>query len=480
MGTTCCNRPVTSEYTRTSSLLKNQVMEYSKNIDIRKHYEFLSVLGSGSFGKVRLYRNIAYKELKYAVKTLKKDGISKPLFDCFKLEVNILRGLDHPNIVKYYETFEDEHYLHIVMEYLQGDDLAKIISHKKHNKLSERDMCLITKQLLKALVFIHQKNIVHRDIKPENVLFRHKEDYSSLKLIDFGLATTTMRKDRKSCGSPYYMSPEIINGHFCPKTDVWAVGVILFLMITGKYPFDNEPRTDIFENIVKKPVDVKLLKKSNCTNEAIDLIQKLLEKEIDDRLSASAALEHSWFDKFELNNNECLSLTMDTIETLRDFSNKTTFQKEVLFFIAKITEEDEIKKLRQMFEEMDTVNTGYLTKEEMKDAIESKKIKISHNDLERIWDGLDFHKTGKVNYTEFLAGMISGLMKDKEEKLQSAFNFFENTEDEGYISYSSLLQVIKSFDLPADTKNLEKIFHDSEGNNKKIDFETFKELFSQK
>ena len=113
-------------------------------------------------------------------------------------------------------------------------------------------------------------------------------------------------------------------------------------------------------------------------------------------------------------------------------------------------------------------------------AIESKKIKISHNDLERIWDGLDFHKTGKVNYTEFLAGMISGLMKDKEEKLQSAFNFFENTEDEGYISYSSLLQVIKSFDLPADTKNLEKIFHDSEGNNKKIDFETFKELFSQK
>jgi calcium-dependent protein kinase len=254
-----------------------------------------------------------------------------------------------------------------------------------------------------------------------------------------------MRKDRKSCGSPYYMSPEIINGHFCPKTDVWAVGVILFLMITGKYPFDNEPRADIFENIVKKPVDVKLLKKSNCTNEAIDLIQKLLEKEIDDRLSASEALEHSWFDKFELNNNECFSLTMDTIETLRDFSNKTTFQKEVLFFIAKITEEDEIKKLRQMFEEMDTVNTGYLTKEEMKDAIESKKIKISHNDLERIWDGLDFHKTGKVNYTEFLAGMISGLMKDKEEKLQSAFNFFENTEDEGYISYSSLLQVIKSF-----------------------------------
>jgi calcium-dependent protein kinase len=117
---------------------------------------------------------------------------------------------------------------------------------------------------------------------------------------------------------------------------------------------------------VKKPVDVKLLKKSNCTNEAIDLIQKLLEKEIDDRLSASEALEHSWFDKFELNNNECLSLTMDTIETLRDFSNKTTFQKEVLFFIAKITEEDEIKKLRQMFEEMDTANTGYLTMEEMK------------------------------------------------------------------------------------------------------------------
>ena len=153
------------------------------------------------------------------------------MYDCIKLEVNILRRLDHPNIVKYYESFEDDVYLHIVMEYLEGDDLFTIISQRNHNKFTEKDMIKIMHQLFKALVFIHNKNIVHRDIKPENILFSQKDDYSTLKLIDFGLATTTMRKDKKSCGSPYYMSPEIINGRFCPKTDVWAAGVILFLML---------------------------------------------------------------------------------------------------------------------------------------------------------------------------------------------------------------------------------------------------------
>ena len=154
----------------------------NKNIDIRKNYEFISILGMGSYGKVRLYRDKNYKDLLFAIKTLKKEGISSYQFNLLKSEVFILSNLDHPNIVKYFGAFEDNYYVHIVMEYLKGYDLYKIISLKKYNDFDEKDMCEIIQQLLKALSFIHSQNIIHRDIKPENILFANKRDYSTLKL----------------------------------------------------------------------------------------------------------------------------------------------------------------------------------------------------------------------------------------------------------------------------------------------------------
>ena len=475
----CCDRPVLfNEKNQQSKTSKNQVMAFSKNSDFRKTYEYLSILGSGAFAKVRLFRNIHYKNLKYAIKTLKKEGISKPLYDCIKLEVNILRRLDHPNIVKYYESFEDDVYLHIVMEYLEGDDLFTIISQRNHNKFTEKDMIKIMHQLFKALVFIHNKNIVHRDIKPENILFSQKDDYSTLKLIDFGLATTTMRKDKKSCGSPYYMSPEIINGRFCPKTDVWAAGVILFLMLTGKFPFQGNPNTgDIFDNIMKQEIPIDILKKSRCSSEAIDLVTKLLAKDDNERLSSEEALEHCWFTKYD-SIKHTSSISMETVETLRDFSNKTIFQKEVLFFIAKIAKEEEIKQLKELFNQLDENNTGVLTINEIKYVFKKVGIKLSEEEMKDIWEGLDFHKDGMINYTEFLAGMISSVMSDKEEKLQSAFNYFQNMNDEGYISYDSLIKATKAFDLPVNTKEIKKTFDNLDEKEKRINFETFKKIIN--
>ena len=209
----------------TPEKVRNRISQ-GKNIDIRKNYEFISILGMGSYGKVRLYRDRNYKDLLFAIKTLKKEGISSYQFNLLKSEVNILSNLDHPNIVKYFGAFEDNYYVHIVMEYLKGYDLYKIISLKKYTGFDEKDMCEIIQQLLKALSFIHSQNIIHRDIKPENILFANKKDYSTLKLIDFGLATTSS-KDTKSVGTTYYMSPETIEGNSYAKSDIWSVGVIV-------------------------------------------------------------------------------------------------------------------------------------------------------------------------------------------------------------------------------------------------------------
>ena len=143
---------------------------------------------------------------------------------------------------------------------------------------------------------------------------------------------------------------------------------------------------------------------------------------------------------------------------------------------VKITKEEEIKKLKDMFNQMDAKNTGVLTFEEIQIAFEKVGLKIPNEEMNEIWDGLDFHKDGKINYTEFLAGMISTVMSNREEKLMSAFNYFENINEEGFITYDSLIKAMKAFDLPVNQKEIKKTFDNLSKDDKKIDYETFKHI----
>ena len=443
-----------------------------KNLDIRKNYEFISILGMGAYGKVRLYRDKNYKDLLFAIKTLKKEGISSYQFNLLKSEVNILSNLDHPNIVKYFGAFEDNYYVHIVMEYLKGYDLYKIISLKKYTGFDEKDMCEIIQQLLKALSFIHSQNIIHRDIKPENILFANKRDYSTLKLIDFGLATTS-NKDTKTVGTPYYMSPETIDGRANARSDIWSVGVIIYLMLTGKYAFNAEKGENLYHKIKNDEIDMKPLIESQCSEEAKDFICKCLKKNYNERMSTTECLEHPWITKFCFKKNSNL-LSNDTINTLLDFANKNALQKEIYYFIAKISSENDINKLKQFFNQLDVDSSGTLTIEEVERAFKEIDIKITEEELQQIWDGLDFHKDGQVNYSEFLAAMVSSYNFQKEEKLWSVFNLFkEGNKNKNYITYESLCSAAKALNLNINEDEIKKCF---EQYDEEIDFETFKKL----
>ena len=134
--------------------IKRKVSIYSGG-DVKQNYELIYVLGTGAFGKVRLYRDRTNNELLYAIKTLKKEGITKTQYELIQSEISILSKLDHPNIVKYFGTFEDDFYLHIMMEYLNGQDLFKIITLKDYTKIEEKDMSQITYKLFKTLIFLH-------------------------------------------------------------------------------------------------------------------------------------------------------------------------------------------------------------------------------------------------------------------------------------------------------------------------------------
>jgi len=373
MGSACSKTPIV-----LSDKKKATITKFSKINDYKKKYEYICILGNGAFGKVRLYRDRLCKTMKFAIKTIKKEGLTQTMRDCILEEVSILRELDHPNIVKYYETYEDDLYIHIVMEYLQGEDLFKVITNRKHNKYTEKDASEIIKQVLKAVLFIHNKKIVHRDIKPENILFSVPGDYTSLKLIDFGLSTHHFTK-KQVVGSPYYMAPEIIKGNFSFKTDNWSIGVILFVLMTGKYPFTGEDQKSVFNKIQNENFNLKELLMSKCSKEVKNLISKFLLKDFNDRISTEEALEHAWFSLWDDENSKQESLPIlgkNIIDSIKKFTHQSCFHKEVMFYIAKLSRDEEIMKLKETFIKLDADNTGTLTYDEIFKAFDEIGLKV--------------------------------------------------------------------------------------------------------
>ena len=476
----CCSSNSMMDIKKYNNLTPNSLLtidRHSKTSDYKKKYKYISTIGNGAFGKVKLYIDRKIKSMKYAIKTIKKDFLNIHSLESVIREIEILRSLDHPNIVKYFETYEDDLYLHIVMEYIPGDNLFKMISNKKTIHFTEKDINEILLFLMKSVLFLHHNGIVHRDIKPENILFSVSGKYSSLKLIDFGLSIPrNAGKEKYRCGTPYYMAPEMINGKYYYKSDMWSIGVILFIMVTGSFPFNGPTRTEVFEQISKGKYNKKKLNKQKCSNELKDLIKKALIIDPSQRISIEEALQHEWFKLFASNSNNNLIISSDIIKALKDFQSQNILQKEVLYYLAKISSETEIGKLKQAFSLIDKDNSGEIEYEEIPKIFKDLGIKASEEELRNIFDSLDFHNDGKINYSEFLAATLSSVEFAKEERLKSAFSYFDVT-DCGYLTLDNVIEALKQNNVIVNEVELGKIFKDINNQGKKIDFEEFKKIF---
>lgn len=250
------------------------------------------------------------------------------------------------------------------MEYIPGENLFKVITNRKYNSFCEKNAAEIFSCLLKAVIFLHNNNIVHRDIKPENILFSMPGNYHSLKLIDFGLSASSRNKEKNRVGSPYYMAPEMIEGVYSFATDMWSIGVILFVMMTGCYPFPGKDQNEVYSRIKKGVYDVKLLEKQKVSAEVKDLIKKLLVLDQKRRLSTESALKHPWV-KMHKDSVATNHISESILTSLKSFANNNPLQKEILFYLAKISNENEIAMLKQAFLQIDLDNTGTIEYEEI-------------------------------------------------------------------------------------------------------------------
>ena len=310
------------------------------------HYKILSFLGEGSYGKVFKAREISTGR----VLAVKKIQINHSLTKYKKTikEINLLKNLDHPNIVKFYDFFEEEDNIYLMMEFLEGCTLKQYI--QKTEVISENNARIIIKQLLTALSYLHYAcDICHRDIKPENIMFKEKNDINSLKLLDFGLSLENFESKNylENCGTLVYMAPELLinNIKYTKGVDVWSVGIILYmLLMKGKNPFYN--RGDSKETVIKNIRNNNVIfnndinEENNISNMGKDLINKLLKKNPLYRYTIRSALEHPWitlkkFDKIPLTIYDKANID-ENVEKIKIFLLVSIFlnyvKKNKLFF----------------------------------------------------------------------------------------------------------------------------------------------------
>lgn len=218
-------------------------------------YTYVKVLGHGKFGTVREAIRISDSR-HYAIKSIPKRLILKDVH-MLRNEIETLHCTDHPNIAKFFETYEEEHYVHIVMELCSGGDLFENIIKKGH--FTENEVAEIMKKILSALNYLHSLKICHRDLKPENFLFSTDGTHIEIKVIDFGLSTKFGEtSDMHSIvGTPFYVAPEVLYGTYNKECDVWSLGVILYTLLVGYPPFRGNTNLEIFNQIKKGKIDFK-------------------------------------------------------------------------------------------------------------------------------------------------------------------------------------------------------------------------------
>uniref|UniRef100_A0A665VDF0 Serine/threonine-protein kinase DCLK2 n=1 Tax=Echeneis naucrates TaxID=173247 RepID=A0A665VDF0_ECHNA len=261
---------------------------------IAERYKVGRTLGDGNFAVVReCVEKSSGRE--YALKIISKDKC-RGKEHMIQSEVSILRRVKHPNIVLLIEEMDTHSELYLVMELVKGGDLFDAITSS--NKYTERDASCMLFNLASAIKYLHSHNIVHRDIKPENLLvYEHHDGSKSLKLGDFGLATIVNGPLFTVCGTPTYVAPEIVaETGYGLKVDIWAAGVITYILLCGFPPFrgSGEDQEALFEQILRGQLDFPAPYWDNVSDTAKALITGMLQVEVDQRYAAVQVLDHPW------------------------------------------------------------------------------------------------------------------------------------------------------------------------------------------
>ena len=261
------------------------------------YYEMLDDLGEGIFGSVKLGVEKKTKE-RVAIKIIKKKKAKPSDIELVRTEIDIMKLCHHPNVVHLLDHFENADYIFIVMEYIRGGRLTDYMKEKKFH-FSEKRAAEIIYEIAIGVKYLHKYGIIHRDLKPDNIMLTESNDKGHIKIMDFGLSKILGKKEKTSdgFGTLTFVSPEVlIRKPYNKEIDIWSIGVILYLILSGDLPFDDEEDDEekIAKSIVFNEVEFPSKKFGNKSKEVIELIKRCLTKEPKDRIKIDEIIKSDW------------------------------------------------------------------------------------------------------------------------------------------------------------------------------------------
>jgi len=518
---------------------KNFIVQRTKNIS--EAYEKLQFLGQGAFGSVYkvVRKNSGTREIIRALKEISKKSmnVSEESKEEIKNEIEVLKNIDHPNIMKIFEFFEDENNIYLVNEFCGGGDVAGM--NDKYGLFPEFFLKYVMFQVFLAISFLHSNKVVHGDIKRENIAFvyqgkkKEKNEFEEffqtlfkdkdlqeelnespgienlsenaqklieeicnyeMKILDFGSAK--MKKNGKLkeklsgvTGTVYYCSPEVVKDKYDFECDEWSCGVMMYILLTGYPPFVGENEDEIFENILKQDLNLNVPQLKNISESCKDLINQLLEKDANKRINAEDALKHDFFTsginvgnllkgKFKENSDYLKKMFNKKGTQLRGKKKSSKFRDVVIAYIAlNFSEQDVEKKAKQIFMEMSGGNKHYLiTKDTFVPKMEKIFKGLTKNEIEELFDSIDENETGNIEYEELIRALTDKEKLLSDKNLKEAFNFFDK-DNSGSITWNEIAEIVyPEGKIPKNTikEFLNEIGEQDE--NMKIDYFEFKKI----
>ena len=547
------SQTLNSQYFDGKIDVKDYIQQLDK--DSLENYEKIQRIGKGSYSSVYKVRNKntnLIRAMKIIPKNFQKDNAE------IMREIEILKNLDHPNVMKIYEFLEDDKNYYLIEEFCDEGDLETALDNKKI--YCEFLVKFIMYQVFLAVNYLHSNNIVHQDIKKKNIsiikLGVEKEDNKenqqfkekklkrlksekltflnplknnddifikinedkeiqeefntkklirnlskkakeqlyelskrSVKVIDFGEAIFMPQKKKNIediAGTLNYLSPEIIKGQMIKELDEWACGVLMYYLLSAKFPFDGKTEEEIFYNIENQELNLNIPELENISDDCKDLISKLLERDANKRIKAKKALEHSFFKTgikmkkivggMENKQTEKVLNEWIKLQNTHRQSNAGIFKKAVLAYMAlNFVEKEEEKKMKNLFYKLSGGNRNFLiTKENFALTIKQVSDNYTDEEIDKLFDKLDDNKSGIIEYEELVRGFSDREKLLNEKNMRQAFNFFDKDKN-GTISWQEISDVVfKNKKMPKIfmSQFLEEISSES-GKDVNITFEDF-------
>ena len=428
--------------------------------DLYSNYELCNYIGKGGFGRVYKVHHKLSNQYR-AMKIIQCKSISDNHSSTINKEINILKNLDHPNIIKVYEFYQSEKYVYIINELCTGGELFDKIVDVKF--FSENVASNIMRQLLSAVAYCHENGVIHRDLKPENILIENSEEkdkeFFHIKVIDFGTCEILKKKKlTEQIGTSFYIAPEVIKNSYNEKCDLWSCGVILYILLCGSPPFYGKNEKEIFKKIIEGNFTFRHKIWNKISTEAKNLVLKLLQVNPDKRLSAKEALEDIWFKKNvtlnSLENNKKSSNYRLFLKNITEFCAEQKLQQATLaFLVHNFAPKEELNELKKIFFAFDKNGDGKISKEEFVTGLSNNNNNLNSilkedDNIQGLLNNIDQDNNGYIGFEEFL---IASINKEKiltEKNLKMAFNVFDRDKSGG-ISQNELKFILGEYNVNA-------------------------------